>query len=236
MPQSTLSYAAIYVWVLGAERLIWWVMNIFQLINCNCSAFDSRCFVCACQWLPGACNVYECAFDAFSCHRTRLRFRFCYWLPSIVFAIATFSVVFFFSFFIKCARSLKRTQTYCICFTRNLISAMSFLLRCRSQAHALAIYLQKAKRLHIIQQWWLRVIPFRTIIYGRKRNTLTKLTVSAKHKKLEAFWCETRTHSPSEFSSIFRNGNPLDRSAGNETQKWRKQFLWNEFTDKCRRR
>lgn len=42
-----------------------YLMSIFQLINCNCSAFDSRlaeegCFVCARRRLPGACmRVFE---------------------------------------------------------------------------------------------------------------------------------------------------------------------------------
>lgn len=42
-----------------------YAMSIFQLINCNCSAFDSRvaeerCFVCARRRLPGACmRVFE---------------------------------------------------------------------------------------------------------------------------------------------------------------------------------
>lgn len=150
-------------------------------------------------------RVVGCLAHACVCLR-RLRFRFCYWLPSIVLSLATFSSHFLLRlsprlFASNGALILTKTDTL-FSLRTNLISKMNFPLSCPNPSDdALTIYLQNTECLHSPHNsvWFFSPKPFRTIIYNRtaahwKKHIDQTDSVGHTQKRLEVFWSTAKTH------------------------------------------
>lgn len=152
-----------------------YLMTIFQLINCKCSsAFEEQktdaLSVLVPAWRKDSCDGI--CLMLFPALRSRRRFRFCYWLPSIVLPLLYH---IFFSSFNLCTLIIMKTDSLSLLPTK-WIWIMNFALT-RVVLIQPAMHSQYTVKLPTVFSFTLHKISggflhnrFQTIIYNRAKE------------------------------------------------------------------